>query len=55
MLLLDPYAHAITAPITWSPALCAYRAGDPLEDLSLNTADSAPHMPRCVVVETAFS
>jgi glycogen operon protein len=55
MLLIDPYARAISGPITWSAALCAYRAGDPLEDLSLNSADSAPHVPRCVVVETAFS
>jgi len=55
LLLIDPYARAITGPITCSEALCAYRPGDPRGDLALNTADSAPHMPRCVVVETAFS
>jgi glycogen operon protein len=55
MLLIDPYARAITGTIRWSDALFAYTPGHPREDLSFKSEDSAPNMPRGVVVETAFS
>jgi glycogen operon protein len=55
MLLLDPYARAISGTIQWSDALFGYAIGDPREDLSINTRDSAPYIPKGVVVETAFS
>jgi isoamylase len=54
-LLVDPYAKAITGPIRWSDAVFGYVPGDPAADLSRNADDSAAGMPRCVVVETAFS
>jgi isoamylase len=54
-LLLDPYARAITGDVTWDDALFGYRIGDPDEDLSLDERDSAPFMPRSVVVDPAFS
>jgi isoamylase len=54
-LLIDPYAKAITGPIRWSDALYGYVPGDPSEDLSFNSDDSAGAMPKCVVVESAFS
>ncbi|HEX7231681.1 MAG TPA: glycogen debranching enzyme GlgX, partial [Candidatus Binatia bacterium] len=54
-LLLDPYAKAITRTIRWSDALFGYRIGDSEADLSSDDRDSAPNMPKCVVVDPAFS
>jgi isoamylase len=54
-LLVDPYAKAISGTIRWSDALFGYAPGDPAEDLSSNPADSAAGLPKCVVVEPAFS
>lgn len=54
-LLLDPYAKHIVGSIKWSDALFAYRIGSRREDMSLDRRDSAPGMPKCRVVDTAFS
>jgi isoamylase len=56
-LLLDPYAKAVSGTIRWSDALSAYstRAPEAERDLLPDTADSAGDMPKCVVVESAFS
>jgi isoamylase len=54
-LILDPYAKAITRTVRWSDALFGYRIGDPEQDLSRDDRDSAPDMPKCVVVDPAFS
>jgi glycogen operon protein len=54
-LLLDPYTRAIDGAPRWSDALFAYRVGDPAEDLSLDDRDSAPAMPKSVVIDTAFT
>jgi glycogen operon protein len=53
-LLLDPYARAIDGTVQWNPAVYGYRFGDPAEDLSLNEDDSAPYVPRSVVVADDF-
>jgi glycogen operon protein len=53
-LLLDPYARAIDGDVQWNPAVYGYRLGDPSEDLSLNEDDSAPYVPRSVVVAGDF-
>ncbi len=50
-LLLDPYAKAVDGDITWNEALFSYRFGHPR---SVNRADSAPYMPRSVVVNPFF-
>jgi glycogen operon protein len=52
-LLLDPYGKAIDGAVTPSPALYSYdtSSGDPS---SLNTDDSAPFMPRNVVINPYF-
>jgi isoamylase len=50
-LLLDPYAKAIEGSVRWDPAVYAYPFGYPDER---NDADSAPHMPRSVVVNPYF-
>jgi isoamylase len=54
-LLLDPYARAIDGAVTWSDALFGYQVGHPDADLSLDGRDSAPGMPKSVVVDTAFT
>jgi glycogen operon protein len=54
-LLLDPYAHALAGPLRWHDALFGYRIGHADGDLSFDRRDSAPYLPRCKVVETAFS
>lgn len=51
-LLLDPYAKAIDGTIKWNEAIFSYRFGDP--DGSRNDDDSAPWMPRSVVVSPYF-
>ncbi len=53
-LLLDPYAKSIVGQIHWSDAQFGYRIGGRGEDLSFNTRNSAPGMPKCQVVDTAF-
>ena len=54
-LLLDPYAKAMTGTIQWSDALFAYTIGHPDQDLSRDDKDSAPGMPKSIVVDPAFS
>ena len=54
-LLIDPYAKKLTGHPVWDDALYGYRIGDPQGDLSYDTRDSAPFMPRSVVVDPAFS
>jgi isoamylase len=54
-LLLDPYAKAIHGIVQWSDALFGYSIGHPDEDLSRSDNDSAAGMPKCVVVDPAFS
>jgi glycogen operon protein len=54
-LLLDPYAKAIAGTIKWSDALFGYTVGHPDADLSRDERDSASGLPKCVVVDPAFS
>ncbi|MEV0145642.1 MULTISPECIES: glycogen debranching protein GlgX [unclassified Nonomuraea] len=50
-LLLDPYAKAIDGDLTWNESLFSYEFTDPAR---LNLADSAPYMPKNVVVNPFF-
>ncbi|MBX6382300.1 MAG: glycogen debranching protein GlgX [Microbispora sp.] len=50
-LLLDPYAKAIEGSVRWNEALFSYHFADPAR---LNTEDSAPYMPKNVVVNPFF-
>src|SRR6202790_3927811 len=54
-LLIDPYARAISGQLRWSDVVFGYRAGGPREDLALDRRDSARYMPKCRVVENAFT
>ncbi len=51
-LLLDPYARQLRGGIEWDDALFGYTVGE--DDLTLDERDSAPFMPKGVVVDTAF-
>ncbi len=52
-LLLDPYAVAHAGSLRWDPACFGYQmeSGD---DLTFDERDSAPFMPKCVVVDPNF-
>ena len=54
-LLLDPYAKQLKGQLRWSEAHYGYRVGSPREDLSFDRRDNARGMPKCVVVDDAFS
>jgi glycogen operon protein len=54
-LLLDPYAKQLIGDLTWNPALFGYTIGSPDADLSFDKRDSARFMPKCRVVESAFT
>ena len=53
-LLLDPYAKAVVGNLEWNPAVFGYKleTGD---DLTFDERDSAPFMPRCRVIDPAFT
>jgi len=54
-LLIDPYAKALSrsaeSAVDWDESLFAYRFNDPSQR---NDTDSAPHMPKSVVVSPFF-
>ena len=50
-LLLDPYARAIDGSVRWDQSVYGYAADDPDR---ANTDDSAPSVPRSVVVHPDF-
>jgi glycogen operon protein len=52
-LLLDPYARAHAGELKWDPAVFGYvmESGD---DTTFDERDSAPFMPKCVVVDQDF-
>jgi glycogen operon protein len=52
--LLDPYAKAIAGTLEWHEALFGYRVGDPAGDRAPDDRDSAPYLPKSVVVDPAF-
>ena len=53
-LLLDPYACAHFGELKCDPALFGYTVGSEQGDLSFDERDSAPFMPKCIVVDPAF-
>ncbi len=53
-LLLDPYAKGLSGEVRWTDALFGYRMNSPRLDLSFDRRDSAPAMPKGVVVASHF-
>ena len=54
-LLIDPYAKRLTGHPIWNDALFGYQVDHADADLSFDARDSAPYMPRSVVVDPAFT
>ena len=52
-LLLDPYAHGHTGTLEWNPAIFGY-VMESADDLTFDERDSAPFMPKSVVVDPNF-
>ena len=53
-LLLDPYARQHVGSLRWNDACYGYTVGAPNTDLSFDERDSAPFVPKCVVVNPEF-
>jgi glycogen operon protein len=54
-LLIDPYARSIAGTVEWSDSMFGYRIGDPKADLSRDDRDNAGNVPKCVVIDQAFT
>jgi len=50
-LLIDPYAKAVEGEVRWSPAVFGHDITAPSQP---NRTDSAPHMPRSIVIDDQF-
>jgi isoamylase len=53
-LVLDPYARAHIGELKWGPECFGYTIGAEGDDLTFDERDSAPFMPKCVVVDPNF-
>jgi glycogen operon protein len=54
-LLIEPYAKSLAGALKWSDAHFGYRIGSPRGDLSFDRRDNAAGMPKCRVVDPAFT
>jgi isoamylase len=54
-LLLDPYAKMIVGQIHWSDVQFGYSVGSRREDLTPDSRDSASGVPKCQVIDPAFT
>ena len=52
-LVLDPYARAHAGELKWDPAVFGYQM-ESMDDFTFDERDSAPFMPKCVVVDPNF-
>lgn len=53
-LLIDPYARALCGSLTEHAALYGYDVRSKTKDLSFSTLDSAPYVPKALVVDHAI-
>jgi isoamylase len=53
-LLLDPYARALDRPFPWHDSMSGYRATTAGAPPRPDSRNSAPMMPKCVVVDSTF-
>jgi isoamylase len=54
-LLIDPYARQLVGEVKWDPAVFGYTLDAPDKDLSFDTRDSSPFVPKCRVIDPAFT
>ncbi len=50
-LLIDPYARQITGSIQAHNAMLGYNPKSPKQDLSFSRINSAPYVPKCIIVD----
>jgi isoamylase len=53
-LLLDPYSREVMGQLRWDPACFGYTIGAEGDDLTFDERDSAPFVPKAVVVDNDF-
>jgi glycogen operon protein len=53
-LLVDPYAQAVSGSVDWSQPIFPYQMGGEDADLHRDDRDSAPGVPKCIVVNPYF-
>jgi len=54
-LLIDPYAKLLSGGLVWSDTHFGFRLGSTKQDLLIDRRDNARFMPKCKVVDTAFT
>jgi isoamylase len=54
-LLIDPYVRSLHGKLRWSDAVFGYRVGSQRADLSFDRRDNARQIPKCRVIESAFT
>jgi glycogen operon protein len=54
-LLIDPYAKQLVGELRWGPEVFGYQLDSPDKDLSFDERDSAHLMPKCRVIDPAFT
>ncbi|WP_373356696.1 glycogen debranching protein GlgX [Pseudoroseicyclus sp. CXY001] len=54
-LLIDPYAKKLSGAPRWHDALMGYDVSAMHKDLTFDTRNSAPYMPKSIVVDPCFS
>jgi glycogen operon protein len=54
-LLIDPYARQLVGDLTWGPEVFGYKLDSPDKDLSFDERDSAHLVPKCRVIDPAFT
>jgi isoamylase len=54
-LLIDPYAKQLVGELVWHDALFGYTIGSKQSDLSFDRRDSARYLPKCRVIDPAFT
>lgn len=53
-LLIDPYGKKLVGKLIWNKAIFGYDIDSPDKDLSFSSLDSAPYVPKSVVVDDAY-
>ena len=53
-LLIDPYGKKLVGKLIWNKAIFGYDVDSPEKDLSFSALDSAPYVPKSVVIDDAF-
>ncbi|HEX3349145.1 MAG TPA: glycogen debranching protein GlgX [Acetobacteraceae bacterium] len=54
-LLLDPYAMTLVGELVWDHAVFGYTIAAEGDDLTFDERDSAPFMPKCRVIDPAYT